>query len=324
MPNTPLWKRILILVICLWGLLAALPNAFYERVEKHNDAASDIAAAEGVATPEQAADLAGWPEIMPSALVHLGLDLRGGAHLLAEVQTADVYAQRIDALWPDVRDALRDLRDQVGSVRRQPSVPGVLRVTVSNADGMAVALAKVKALAQPVVSLTGVGSSDLDITQDGQDIVVQLSEAERSATDNRTMQQSLEIIRRRVDEAGTREPTIQRQGTDRILIQVPGVGSAEELKSIIGTTAKLTFNQVVGRTSDASAAPGARRELLPSSTEKGVFYIVETEAVVGGEELTDAQPAFDQNGRPAVSFRFNPTGARLHRQPHRRALRHRA
>ncbi len=310
MPNTPLWKRILILVICLWGLLAALPNAFYERVEKHNDAASDIAAAEGVATPEQAADLAGWPEIMPSALVHLGLDLRGGAHLLAEVQTADVYAQRIDALWPEVRDALRDLRDQVGSVRRQPSVPGVLRVTVSNADGMAVALAKVKALAQPVVSLTGVGSSDLEITQDGQDIVVQLSEAERSATDNRTMQQSLEIIRRRVDEAGTREPTIQRQGTDRILIQVPGVGSAEELKDIIGTTAKLTFNQVVGRTSDASAAPGARRELLPSSTEKGVFYIVETEAVVGGEELTDAQPAFDQNGRPAVSFRFNPTGAR--------------
>ncbi len=311
MLQTPLWKRLLILAICLWGVVAALPNAFYTRVEQHNDAAEAIAAADGAAaTPEQAAALAQWPEILPSALMNLGLDLRGGAHLLAEVQTGDVYGQRIDALWPDVRDALREIRDQVGAVRRQPSVAGVLRVTISNPDGMALALEKVKALAQPVVSLTGAGSTDLEITQDGQDIVVQLSEAERAATDTRTLQQSLEIIRRRVDEVGTREPTIQRQGTDRILIQVPGIGSAAELKALIGTTAKLTFNPVVGRSTDPAAEPGARRALLPSTTEEGVFYIVETEAVVSGEELTDAQPSFDQNGRPAVTFRFNPSGAR--------------
>jgi preprotein translocase subunit SecD len=310
MLHTPLWKRLLILAICAWGLLAAMPNLFYTQVEAHNDAAKAIAAAGGVATAENTAALGQWPSVLPSALVSLGLDLRGGAHLLGEVQVADVYAQRIDGMWPTVRDALRDVRDQVGNVRRQPSVPGVLRVAISKPEGMALALEKVQALAQPVVSLTGVGQSDIAVTVEGEEIVVQLSEAERSATDARTIQQSLEIIRRRVDEVGTREPTIQRQGADRILIQVPGIGSAAELKAVIGTTAKLTFNAVVGRTSDASAEAGARNKLLPAADEEGVYYIVEETPVVGGEELTDAQPAFDQNGRPAVNFRFNPTGAR--------------
>ena len=311
MLHTPLWKRLLILAIVLWGILAALPNAFYTRVEQHNDAIKAITAAEGVATEEQATARALWPDVLPSALMSLGLDLRGGAHLLARVQVADVYAQRIDALWPEVRDSLRDVRDQVGAVRRQPSVPGVLRVAISNPDGMAVALEKVRALASPVMTLTGAGASDLEVVADGQEIVVQLSEAERVATDQRTVQQSLEIIRRRVDEVGTREPTIQRQGDDRILIQVPGIGSAQELKAIIGTTAKLSFHQVVGRTSDAGAEPGPRNKLVADANEETLYYIIAQEAVVGGEELTDAQPSFDQNGRPAVSFRFNPTGARL-------------
>ena len=154
-----------------------------------------------------------------------------------------------------VRDALARCARYGGQVRRQPSVPGVLRVAISNPAGMAEALAAVKALATPVVSLTGVGQNDIEVTAEGDEIVVQLSEAERVATDNRTIQQSLEIIRRRVDAAGTREPTIQRQGEDRILIQVPGIGSASELKALIGTTAKLTFNPVVGRTTDAGAKP---------------------------------------------------------------------
>ncbi|MES2433963.1 MAG: protein translocase subunit SecD [Pseudomonadota bacterium] len=307
---SPLWKRLLILALCAWGIVASLPNLFYTEVEAHNDAAIAIAANAGVATTEQTADLAKWPSFMPSALVNLGLDLRGGAHLLAEVQVADVYAQRIDSLWPDVRDALRDARDQVGAVRRMPSVPGVLRVSIGNADGMATAVAAVQALATPVVSLTGVGQKDLEVTTEGQEIVVQLSEPERVATDTRTMQQSLEIIRRRVDAVGTREPTIQREGTDRILIQVPGLGSAAELKAIIGTTAKLTFNTVVGRTTNPAADPGPRNSLLASSDEKDVYYIVADEPVVSGEELTDAQPSFDQNSRPAVSFKFNVSGAR--------------
>jgi preprotein translocase subunit SecD len=310
MESMALWKRILILLVCGWGVVVAMPNLFYAQVERHNDAAAAIEAAGGTADAEQSAALAEWPGFLPSALMNLGLDLRGGAHLLAEVKVEDVYKSRMDSLWPEVRDALRDLRDQVGAVRRAPSPDDVLRVTLSNPEGMAAALEAVRALGSSVVSLTGVGQSTLDVTSEGNDIVVQLSEAEKQATDERTIQQSLEIIRRRVDEAGTREPTIQRQGEDRILIQVPGIGSAQELKALIGQTAKLTFNAVVSRTTDAGATPGARNVILPSLDEEGVYYIVEDAPVVSGEDLVDAQPSFDQNGRPAVSFRFDTTGAR--------------
>jgi len=148
------------------------------------------------------------------------------------------------------------------------------------------------------------------VTGAGDTLTIALSEAERTATDDRTMQQSVEIVRRRVDEVGTREPTIQRQGEDRVLIQVPGIGSAAELKALIGTTARLTFQPVISRTSDPAAAPGLGNVLLPAADEPGVFYVLEQSPVVSGEELVDARPDFDQNGRPAVSFRFNPTGAR--------------
>jgi preprotein translocase subunit SecD len=307
--QSPLWKTILIWGICAVGLLFALPNLFYTKVEQHNDALKAVEAS-GVTTPEQEAAIAQWPNWLPSGLVNLGLDLRGGAHLLAEVQVADVYKDRIDGLWPDVRDALRTERDAVGNVRREPSDPGVLKVKIGNPANMAKAVEVVRALAQPVVTLTGVGQTDIEVAGAGDILTVQLSEAERVATDSRTIQQSLEIIRRRVDEVGTREPTIQRQGTDRILIQVPGIGSAAELKALIGTTARLTFNPVRGRTADEDADPGARNVLLPAADEPGMFYIIEQTPVVSGEDLVDAQPAFDQNGQPAVNFRFNPSGAR--------------
>ena len=161
-----------------------------------------------------------------------------------------------------------------------------------------------------MTSLSGAGASDIEVSVEGDVIIVQLSEAEKLATDERTVRQSLEIIRRRIDEVGTREPTIQRQGVDRILIQVPGLGSAAELKSIIGTTAQLTFHSVVSRANSADAPAGAGNYVLPSLDEDGVFYVLEEAAVVSGEDLVDAQPDFDQNGRPAVSFRFNTTGAR--------------
>lgn len=313
MLHTPLWKRVLIWAVVLLGLVMASPNLFYSRVETHNDALVQIdkaTKAGGTATPEQTAAAASWPSWLPSALVNLGLDLRGGAHLLAEVQLADVYKQRMDAFWPQARDALKDVRDQTGPVKRKPSPDGTLRITISNPDGMQAALAKVQSLSAPVTSLVGAGQKDYTVTQDGQDIVVTLSDAEKAATDNRTMQQSLEIIRRRVDAAGTREPSIQRQGADRILIEVPGVGSAAELKAIIGTTAKLTFNTVIGTTANKADNPGPGNLVLPASDRQGLYYIVEEAPVVSGDNLTDAQPSFDQNGQPAVSFRFDVTGAR--------------
>lgn len=303
------WKRILIIGLCVIGLFYAIPNLFYQRVEAHNDAVAMIEKT-GVETPELIAARDGWPGWMPSGLVNLGLDLRGGAHLLAEVQLEQVYKSRMDSLWPELRRDMTAARDQLGAVRRVAAPEGTLRIEIGEQAGMSRAVEIVRSYSSPVTSLTGAGQSSLAIRTEGNAIIVQLSDAEKSATNDRTIQQSLEIIRRRVDEVGTREPTIMRQGEDRILIQVPGIGSAEELKALIGTTARLTFNSVVGTGTDPDAPVEFGQSVLPSVDQPGFYYTIENSPVVTGEELTDAMPATDQNGMPAVDFRFNPTGAR--------------
>lgn len=302
------WKRVLIWLTCALGLFLALPNAFYSRVEVHNDA---VAAMElSGQTPALDAEVAGWPDWLPSNLVNLGLDLRGGAHLLAEVQVQDVYEARMQGMWPEIRDLLRTERATIGTIRLQPGPIDEIRVRISEPEGMPKALQVVRELARPIQTLAGVGSTDIEVRGEGDIIIVSLSEAEKIASDDRTVRQALEIVRRRIDEVGTREPTIQRQGEDRILIQVPGIGSASELKEIIGTTAQLTFSPVVSRTSDANAVAGSGNKLVPSLDEPGSYFIIEAAPVVTGEDLVDAQPSFDQNGRPAVNFRFNTSGAR--------------
>ncbi len=300
-----LWKRIVIWSLCALGLLLALPNGFYSRVEGYNDAqkAFETSRLEIKGAPS-------WPSFLPSGLVNLGLDLRGGAHLLAEVEVEDVYTARMKALWPTLRDTLRPERATIGTIRLQNGPKDQLRVRISKPEAMAQAISLAQGLSQPVSTLTGAGARDLDIYGEDDVLVLTLSEAERAATNDRTVKQALEIIRRRIDEVGTREPTIQRQGSLRILIQVPGIGSAAELKELIGTTAQLTFQPVIGPASDADTDPGFGNELLPSLDEPGRFYILDAAPVVTGEDLVDAQPSFDQNGRPAVNFRFNPSGAR--------------
>ncbi len=307
MSQFPLWKKLTVIALCVIGLLIALPNLFYDRVEKSNDAAAAIARGAAM-TPELQADLAGWPRFLPHDLINLGLDLRGGAYVLVEVKTQSVHAERLEGLWPLLRDKLREQRDTVGSIRRLEGNPEQLRIRIGNPAGMEAALEAARAASQPVFSLTSAGSRDFQASAEGDVLVVTLSDAEKAAMDERTMQQSLEIIRRRVDETGTREPSIQRQGADRILIQVPGIGSAEELLTIIGKTARLSFHPVVNRTTDANAQPGLDNVIYPSMNEKGVYYILEKRAVVTGDQLVDSQPAFDQNGQPAVNFRFDPSG----------------
>ena len=300
-----LWKRVLIWAFCALGLLFALPNGFYTRVEAYNDAQKAIDLG-GVAGQEAAS----WPSFLPSSLVNLGLDLRGGAHLLAEVQVDDVYKARTKAIWPELRDILRQERATIGTIRLQEGPADRLTVKISEPDGMARAVERAGELAKPIASLNAVGSKDLVVSSQDDILTIQLSDAEKAASEERTLRQALEIIRRRIDEVGTREPTIQRQGSNRILIQVPGIGSAEELKDLIGTTAQLTFQPVLNVVSDAETNAGFGNELLPSLDEAGKFYILEARPVVTGEDLVDAQPSFDQNGRPAVTFRFNPSGAR--------------
>ncbi|MEM8569437.1 MAG: protein translocase subunit SecD [Pseudomonadota bacterium] len=303
----PLWKRLGVLLVCLAGVMFAFPNLFYNRVESANDARAVLEAGGTLSAEEQSA-LNGWPSFLPSSLVNLGLDLRGGAYVLVEVQTSDVYEERLESLWPTVRDLLREERDVVGTVRRLDSPPDELRIRIGNPGGMDVAMQAVRAASQPVVSFAGVASRDFETQRDGDTLVITLSEVEQEAIDERTLRQSLEIIRRRVDETGTREPTIQRQGADRILVQVPGIGSAEELLAVIGQTARLSFHPVIRETSDPDASPGLDEVIYPAMDTEGIFYLLERRAVVSGEQLVDSQPSFDQNGSPAVSFRFNASG----------------
>ena len=303
------WKRVVIWGLVVLGLALAAPNLFYGRVEQSNDARAAIEA-EGVTTPEREAAAGLWPGFLPSSLVNLGLDLRGGAHLLAEVALEDVYASRLDTAWEDVRDALRAERATVGTVRRIPTEDGTLQVRISEPEQMARAVAIARGLARPVVTLTGAGATDIEVSGSGDVLTVQLSAAEREAIDEQTMRQSVEIVRRRVDEAGTREPTIQRQGADRILIQVPGIGSAQELKELIGTTALLTFHDVIGTTTED--APDTGRDItVPAIDEPGLFYTLARVPEVTGECLVNALPDVDQNGRPAVGFRFDAGCARI-------------
>ncbi len=309
MLDFPAWKKVLIWGICLLGVIFALPNLFYDRVDRHNQALRKIEAG-APRTPELEADLAAWPGWLPSTIVNLGLDLRGGAHLLVEVKIEKVYAERLDSYWPELRDRLRKARDTVGPIRRIQSPPDELRIRIGKPEAVDQAAAIVRKMATPVATLTGGGATDIEVKAEGDTLVIRLSEAEKRAILDRTVQQALEIIRRRVDEVGTREPTIQRVGERRILIEVPGLGSAAELKKLIGTTARLTFHPVIGRTTSKNTRPKAGQIVLPAADEPGLFYILDKTPVVTGDELVNAQPAFDRNGRPSVTFRFNPAGAR--------------
>jgi preprotein translocase subunit SecD len=307
----PPWKTALVTLVCLLGVVLAAPNAFYDRVERANDARAAIEA--GEAGPQAAETAETWPAWLPSEIVNLGLDLRGGAHLLVEVAVEDVHAERLDALWPEARRALRDLRDAVGPFRRvQPERPDALVIRLEDAAGADIAAEALRELAQPVSGgLLGGGGPDLSVSVEGRRLTVRLTEAAKAAMDERTMAQSLEIMRRRIDETGTREPTIQRQGEDRILVQVPGLGSAEELLAIIGQTAKLTFHMVESASADPDARAGPGEIKRPDAEESGRFYILERRALITGDRLTDAQPGFDQQtGEPVVNFRFDPAGAR--------------
>ena len=304
-----LWQKLLILSICIVGIFFSIPNAFYTRVENKNDTLNAISKGQELSSSELKS-LRAWPAFLPSNLVNLGLDLRGGAHLLAEVKVEEVYGQRLDAMWQEVRDVLRAERDVIGTIRRQDGRSDQLRIKISNVSGMPRAVELIEDLARPVSSLSSVGKKDLKVTSDQNILIVEFSEVEKLALNERTMKQSLEIIRRRVDEVGTREPTIQKQGERRILIQVPGIGSASELKTLIGTTAKLGFYPVLKQTSNSEEQGNGRTQTLPAKDAKNIFYVLEKSPAVTGEELVDAQPTFDQNGQPAVSFRFNPGGAR--------------
>jgi preprotein translocase subunit SecD len=310
------WKQAGIIGLCLLGILLALPNLFYSTADEAALARGEIARLEanGQTPSAELVERAGqWPSFLPGSVLNLGLDLRGGAHLLVEVAVEDVFQQRYEALWPEARDALRDAREDIGPFRQVEATTDalVIRLLQPSEAAMSAAAEALRDLASPVnTTLMGGGVANLSVGTEDDRLIVEWSEAERAAVIDRTMGQSLEIVRRRVDEAGTREPTIQRQGERRILIQVPGIGSAEELLALLGQTAQLSFHEVEGQTGNRNASPGPGNEIVPDVDDPGNFYIIQRLPTVSGENLVDASAGFDQNGLPAVNFRFDTTGAR--------------
>ncbi|MDE2578826.1 MAG: protein translocase subunit SecD [Hyphomicrobiales bacterium] len=277
------WKIISILAMTFMAFLLVLPSLLPEAtrtsIQSH---------------------LPHWAPFKP---ITLGLDLQGGAHVLLEVDTPSVLKTQVENLRDDVRRIMREERVGVsGGIGM--SARGV-QVRLANPDDMAKVLPKLRALGQPTgnVMLGAAGASSIDVTP-GEGGLIQLSVTEAGVQDKvrRAVDQSIEVLRRRIDALGATEPNIQRQGSDRILVQVPGLQDTSRLKELLGSTAKLEFRLV--------AEPGANPadvENLPQV--EGGTLPVEKQVMVQGEDLTDAQPGFDQRtSEPIVNFRFNIRG----------------
>jgi preprotein translocase subunit SecD len=254
-----------------------------------------------------------WPKWAQRHVV-LGLDLQGGSHILLEVDTKAVRKEMLETLRDDVRRVLREARiGYTGLVVRGNSVEVRIREGV-NADQ---AQSKLATLSQPLGGLLGTtGQRSLDFTNEAGGLFrLTLSDPAIVERVRQAVAQSIEIIGRRINELGTVEPLIQREGTDRILVQVPGLQDPTRLKQLLGKTAKLDFRMVdVGASVEQAVQSHSippDDDLLYGASQPKTPYLVEKRVLVSGGDLTDAQPGFDQRtSEPIVSFRFNTSGAR--------------
>lgn len=285
------WKIALILVVITAGILATLPNFLSQRV------------------------LDGWPDFLPKNQMVLGLDLQGGAYLLYEVDQQDYIQKRFRSLVGDIRATLRE-EPRIGYTGLGEQGNAV-QVRIRDLTRLAEAEERLEELRNPLVSsLFGgqpVDEFDLAVSDDG---LVRFTYTD-DGLDNRLqsiVQQSIEVIRRRVDEIGTTEPNIQRQGSDRILVEAPGEADPERLKDLVGQTAQLTFHMVDTSMSGDQAMqnrPPVGTTVLMSIDDPPIPYLLEESPLLTGEDLVDAQVSFDQRtNEPVVNFRFNTSGAR--------------
>lgn len=273
------WKIVLILGICFFGFVFAAPNLFRE------------SALEAV------------PDWLPHKSINLGLDLQGGSHLLLEVEVDAVIRERLESLVDSVRVTLR--KAHIGYKNLGVDGNGVVfRLVDANA------LSQARELIVPLDTDTAFSE-----TANGQ---VRLAYTDTALRERRRLavEQSIEIVRRRIDETGTREPTIQRQGNDRILVQLPGVKDPERIKKLLGKTAKLNFHLVDMTTTVEEARAGRippGSMLLPSddigADGRPIPYVIRKRVMLSGDTLVDGQPTFE-DARPVVFFKFDSIGAR--------------
>ena len=285
----PRWKYTLIALVCAMGFLLSAPNLIGR---------------------DTLASLPGW---VPSNQVNLGLDLQGGSHLLLEVDVNTVLEDRLQALVDDVRQTLREARigyTGLGATKEH------VTVRIRDAADVDRALDVLRELSAPVTTnmFAAVPERDLAFEEAGGRITISMTDAARVERLNSALDQSIEIVRRRIDELGTTEPVIQRQGEDRILVQVPGLDDPQRLKALLGRTAQMNFHLVDSSTSVMDAMqtrPPAGSVVLPMADGSGGYALIRRRVIVSGDSLIDAQPGFDQQtNEPVVTFRFDASGAK--------------
>jgi preprotein translocase subunit SecD len=248
----------------------------------------------------------GWVPswLIPSRAIVLGLDLQGGSHVLLEVDVPDLLRTQTTQLRDDIRRVLRETRvaPQGGIQLTQRGA----QIRVPDAADRERLLPKLRELSQPIGNavIGQSGNRDIDVATTPEGLItLTYTEAGVNEKIRRAVDQAIEVLRRRVDALGTTEPNIQRQGVDRILVQVPGLQDPQRLKDILGRTAKLEFRLL-------SQQGAADVDMLPSKDAGGQRVPVERQIIVEGGDLVDAQPAFDsRTNEPIVNFRFNIRGA---------------
>ena len=285
------WQTLTVLTILFLGLLFAVPNFLPERTR---------------------AAIPGW---LPSSTINLGLDLQGGSYLLLEVDMPGVVKERLETLRGDIRAALRKERITYSGLNEgRDSVT----LHISDLSQLDTARKVLRDMASPPGTFLGLGSAEYDLTDDSQgNFTFRISPAYMRQMQAQIVSQSIEVVRRRIDALGTREPTIQQQGEDRILVQVPGLKNPEELKRVLSTTAKMTFRlvDVTGNVEDAlKGRVPPDDELLYEQGKAGqptTPYLVQRRVMVSGDRLEQASSGFDpRGGEPVVNFRFDTRGAR--------------
>lgn len=283
------WKQIAILAVCLLGIIIVLPNFFARSsVDK-------------------------WPAWFPRKQLSLGLDLRGGAHLLLAMEVNDVRKDWLDNLRDDARRRLREAKIGVSAV----GIAGnAVQVRVAKAEDSEAALKALKQMVEPLGNpLLGTSGQNVDVTKgEGTSITITPSEAGLRQRVIDALSAAIETVRRRVDAMGTTEPTIVREGANRILVQVPGLQDTAQLKALIGKTARLSFHEVhptltVAEAKATRVPPGFK--IYPGENKEETEQVLRETPVVRGDELTSANPGFDsRTNEPIIDFGFNNSGAR--------------
>ncbi len=292
MLHFPQWKVILVFGVVLAGIIFALPNLFARST------------------------MESMPSWVPHHQVNLGLDLQGGAHLLYQLDENEMIEDWLNKLRDEVRETLRKDRIPYTDLTQNLAARTV-SVKIRQATDFDKAYQDLRKLSQPVGGSFGLsGANNLDVSQNGDDgIVLKVTDAGLTQRMNSAIQASIETIRRRVDAFGTTEPSIQRQGRNRVLVQVPGISDVERLKKLIGETGKLEF-RMVDPGANAQQVVESKQvpiddELLYSKDTPPVPYVIRKQVLVSGENLVDLQPGFDQRtNEPIVTFRFDSTGAK--------------